>query len=136
MMNPHDGKVLLSHDGRTLALQFSWGVIEEIRAEWGDEYAARMEEAMVKTRLPDIAFIVSKAGDMPATEVMAWSPPIAVTSGAINQAWQRAWFGAEKPARKEASENPPKALPVLTALSGLRFKLPFVRGSAGESSGA
>lgn len=135
-MNPHEGRVLLSHDGRTVTLQFTWGVIEAIRAEWGDDYAARMEAALVKSNLPDVAFIIATVAGMPTEDVMKWSPPIAVAGGAINQAWQRAWFGGEAPAKKDDAANPPKALSMLEALSGLRFRLPFARASAGQSSGA
>jgi hypothetical protein len=135
-MNPHEGKVLLSHDGRTVTLQFTWGAIEAIRAQWGDDYAARMETALVKSNLPDVACIIATAAGMSVEDVMTWSPPIATTGIAINQAWQLAWFGGEKPAKKDDPANPPKALSMLEALSGLRFRLPFARASGGLSSGA
>lgn len=133
-MNPHDGAVLLEHAGRTATLRFSWGAIEAIRADWGDDYAKRMGEAMDTPKLEDVAHLVAAIGDMKPAEVMAWSPPIAATSQAISRAWQLAWFGADEPAKADP-KNPPMALAMLKALPGLSWLRRSAPASAGATSG-
>lgn len=133
-MNPHDGAVLLEHAGRTATLRFSWGAIEEIRAEWGDEYVKRMDAAMSAPILPDVAWLVAKTCGISQAEVMEWSPPIGAANAALSKAWQQAWFGAGDPVKADA-ENPQTALTLLQRLSGLLWRPASAPASAGTSSG-
>lgn len=136
-MNPHNGTVLLEHAGRTATLQFTWEAIEALRAEWGDKYVARLGEAMDGPNLSDMAHVISLTSGMPPDDVRKWSPPIAPSTAALSLAWQRAWFGAETPEKKDAEVNPPKALKRMQqALSGLQWWRPSAQASPGATSGA
>lgn len=136
-MNPHEGAVLLEHAGRTAKLQFTWRAIETIRAEWGADYAKRMDEAMNGPVLGDLSYLIAVTGDMPQADVMTWSPPIMASNAALATAWRAAWFGPETPETKDAAANPPKALKRMQeALSGLQWWRPSAQASPGVTSGA
>lgn len=134
-MTAHEGAAILTHDGRSVTLRFTWSAIESVRGAWGDDYAARMSDALEKSILPDLAFLVATTGDMTADAVMEWSPPVTLTAAALTQAWRCAWLGAEAAKPKADDANPMTALPILSRLLGPLGRLRFAPASAGANSG-
>lgn len=135
-MNPYEGAVPLEHAGRRVSLRFSWGVIASLQAEWGEGYGDRVGLAVDQRKLDDLAVLISRAGDMPVADVMAWSPPIMETVSAVSAAWAAAWLGVggvEK--AKEAAGEAANPRTALSMLSKLLSRVRSGQVSAGPNSG-
>lgn len=132
------GRVVLTHAGRTLELKMTWAAIAGMQAEWGEDFANSVSDALDRSDVTKLAFILSLCGtledeDRPMTMVDAMDLgfPIEPLRSALLVCWEHAWQGGELPQDGEAPGKPN----ALQTLLGRLSTLPFVQALASKNSG-
>lgn len=115
-----NGIVRFSHAGKSITLQFHWGVIAGMQKEYGKPGYLRITATGIQERdVLVLADLISRAsgigekreGAMTTIDVMRWSPPLVSMCEAVQTGWLLALYGpAMKPAEEaEGDEKKKKA---------------------------
>lgn len=139
-----DGAVTLAIAGRPRRLAFTWGVLAEIRATYGEGFQDQFNEALASTDFRVLAELVSLATEreLSAAEVMRASPPIVATVKALAEAFSLAYHGPEWAREKKPSPLAHAAAAAMRNLPSLimsffrRFAHGWKAAAIGRNSGA
>lgn len=97
-----NGVVRLHHAGKSLTLNFHWGVIASMQKDYGKPQYMRTVGQAIQDRdvlvLADIisrgsGFAEKREGSLSPVEVMQWSPPLITVTEGVETAWLLACFG-------------------------------------------
>lgn len=153
----HTGRVILSHEGRSVAFRFPWSVIREIQIDWGLEEVDREDpeanqdnmwsfvaDALDRGDIEKLAILVGYSGTVDGEEsVMGYeralelSLPVQPTRLALRAAWAFAWNGGEQPEESEGLEDETgkKRVNILTTLFASLLKTRLKPGADLTNSG-
>lgn len=126
----HLGTVALTHEGRTVPLRFTWGVIHQLQQDHGlDGWMDAVAMALDNLDMAAMARLMALVAGVPEEEARALCVPVLPAKAALTQAWTVGMTG-NVPSEDDAG----KTMPHLT-LWGLLSRLRFGQASAGASSG-
>ncbi len=77
-------------------IRFSYGAIDAIEKEFGEDWSERLRDLFVGKTKRDLEFVTSVTTDRSMDGVAEDSPPIVPLVNALYHAWQLAWHGAKQ----------------------------------------
>lgn len=77
-------------------IRFTYGAIDAIEKEFGEDWSERLRDLFVGKTKRDLEFVASVTVDRSIEGIAQDSPPIVPFVNALYHAWQLAWHGEEQ----------------------------------------
>lgn len=103
--NPYRGEAPIEIAGEIITLRFTWGVMAELLAQFGDDWDAQLNDALGKTDTKTVADFLAVITGKDASVFMESSPPWLHVQTALNVAYSLALQGVPSPEEAEVSKE-------------------------------